>query len=163
METLNKTTMEETLSTPNRLLVGAGPGNLDPRVERALTLPLLSHLDPSFWEIMDSTADLLRQVFRTENEATLLLPATGMAGMETMFANLIEPGDKALIGHSGHFGALMVEVASRQGAEIAEIEGPEDGAIARTSSSRSWTPTTSRSRLPSTRKPLPEPSSRSRR
>ena len=53
---------------------------------RALTLPLLSHLDPSFWEIMDSTADLLRQVFRTENDATLLLPATGMAGMETMFA-----------------------------------------------------------------------------
>ena len=128
METLNKTTMEEMLSTPNRLLVGAGPGNLDPRVARALTLPLLSHMDPSFWEIMDSTADLLRQVFRTENEATLLPPATGMAGMETMFANLIEPGDKALIGHSGHFGSLMVEVASRQGAEVTEIQGPEDGA-----------------------------------
>jgi alanine-glyoxylate transaminase / serine-glyoxylate transaminase / serine-pyruvate transaminase len=129
MEILNKSTMEEMLSTPNRLLVGAGPGNLDPRVARALTLPLLSHLDPSFWEIMDSTADLLRQVFKTENEATLLLPATGMAGMETMFANLIEPGDKALIGHSGHFGSLMVEVASRQGAEVSEIQGPEDGAI----------------------------------
>ena len=121
METLNKATMEEMLSTPNRLLVGAGPGNLDPRVERALTLPLLSHLDPTFWEIMDSTADLLRRVFRTENEATLLLPATGMAGMETMFANLIEPGDKALIGYSGHFGSLMVEVASRQGTEVTEI------------------------------------------
>ena len=39
METLNKATMEEMLSTPNRLLVGAGPGNLDPRVARALTLP----------------------------------------------------------------------------------------------------------------------------
>ena len=49
--------------------------------------------------------------------------------METMFANLIEPGDKALIGHSGHFGSLMVEVASRQGAEVTEIQGPEDGAI----------------------------------
>jgi len=83
METLNKATMEEMLSTPNRLLVGAGPGNLDPWVVRALTLPLLSHLDPTFWEIIDSTADLLRRVFRTENEATLLLPATGMAGMET--------------------------------------------------------------------------------
>ena len=129
METINKATMEKMLSTPNRVLVSAGPGNLDPRVERALTLPLLSHLDPTFWEIMDSTADLLRQVFRTENEATLLLPATGMAGMETLFANLIEPGDKALIGHSGHFGSLMVEVASRQGAEVTEIRGPEDGAI----------------------------------
>ena len=61
----------------------------------------------TFWEIMDSTADLLRQVFRTENGATLLLPATGMAGMETMFANLIGPGDKALIGYSGHFGPLI--------------------------------------------------------
>jgi aspartate aminotransferase-like enzyme len=70
METLNKATMEEMLSTPNRLLVGAGPGNLDPWVVRALTLPLLSHLDPTFWEIMDSMADLLRRVFRTENEAT---------------------------------------------------------------------------------------------
>ena len=154
METLNKATMEEMLSTPNRLLVGAGPGNLDPRVARALTLPLLSHLDPTFWEIMDSTADLLRRVFRTENEATLLLPATGMAGMETMFANLIEPGDKALIGYSGHFGSLMVEVVSRQGAEVTETKR---------SSSRSWTPTTSRSRQPSTPRPPQGPSSRSRR
>jgi aspartate aminotransferase-like enzyme len=30
-----------------------------------------------------------------------------MAGMEAMFANLIEPGDKALIGYSGHFGSLI--------------------------------------------------------
>ena len=52
-----------------------------------------------------------------------------MAGMETMFANLIEPGDKALIGYPGHFGTLMVEVASRHGAEVTEIQGPEDGAI----------------------------------
>lgn len=129
METINKATMEEMLSTPDRVLLGAGPCNPDPRVARALTLPLLSHLDPTFWEIMDSTADLLRRVFRTGNETTLLLPATGMAGMETMFANLIEPGDKALIGHSGHFGSLMVEVASRQGAEVTEIRGPEGGAI----------------------------------
>jgi alanine-glyoxylate transaminase/serine-glyoxylate transaminase/serine-pyruvate transaminase len=78
---------------------------------------------------MDSTADLLRQVFKTENETTLLLPATGMAGMETLFANLIEPGDKALIGYSGHFGSLMVEVASRLGAEVTEIQGPLGGAI----------------------------------
>jgi alanine-glyoxylate transaminase / serine-glyoxylate transaminase / serine-pyruvate transaminase len=53
----------------------------------------------------------------------------GMAGMETMFANLIEPGDKALIGYSGHFGTLMMEVASRHGVEVTEIQGPEDGAI----------------------------------
>jgi len=129
VETVNKAMMEEMLSTPDRVLVSAGPSNLDPRVTRAMTLPMLSHLDPAFWEVMDSTAGLLRRVFRTENETTLLLPATGMAGMETLFANLIEPGDKALIGYSGYFGSLMVEVASRLGAEVTEIQGPIGGAI----------------------------------
>jgi hypothetical protein len=46
MEILNKATMEEMISTPNRLLLGAEPGNLDLRVARALTLRLLSHLAP---------------------------------------------------------------------------------------------------------------------
>ena len=53
----------------NRLLVGAGPGNLTPR-GAGLDPSLLSHLDPSFWEIMDSTADLLRQV----SEPRMTLP-----------------------------------------------------------------------------------------
>lgn len=129
METVNKNMMEEMLSTPDRVLVSAGPCNLDPRVARSMIMPMLSHLDPAFWEIMDSTADLLRRVFKTDNETTLLLPASGMAGMETLFANLIEPGDKALIGYSGFFGSLMVEVASRLGAEVTEIQGPVGGAI----------------------------------
>jgi alanine-glyoxylate transaminase/serine-glyoxylate transaminase/serine-pyruvate transaminase len=129
VQAVNKAIREEVLSPPERVLVSAGPSNLDPRVARAMTLPMLSHLDPAFWEVMDSTADLIRRVFRTENETTLLLPATGMSGMETLFANLTEPGDKALIGYSGHFGSLMVEVASRLGAEVTEIQGPLGGAI----------------------------------
>src|SRR5262249_25306377 len=48
----------------------------------------------------------------------------GSAGMETLFVNLIEPGDKVLICVNGVFGGRMVDVATRCGAQVEKIEAP---------------------------------------
>src|SRR5262245_54967851 len=87
-------------------------------------MPLLGHLDPEFVALMDETQALLRYVFRTENRLTLAVSGTGSAGMEAVVVNLIEPGDKMLVCVNGVFGARMVDVASRAGADVATIERP---------------------------------------
>jgi alanine-glyoxylate transaminase/serine-glyoxylate transaminase/serine-pyruvate transaminase len=107
-----------------RLLLGPGPSNVPARVLRALSMPLLGHLDPEFVALMDETMDLLRQVYRTKNRLTLAVSGTGSAGMEAVVVNLIEPGDKMLVCVNGVFGGRMVDVAQRAGAEVTAIERP---------------------------------------
>jgi alanine-glyoxylate transaminase/serine-glyoxylate transaminase/serine-pyruvate transaminase len=112
------------LNPSPRYLLGPGPSEVHPRVLAALGMPLLGHLDPEFVALMDETQALLRYPFQTENRLTLAVSGTGSAGMETVVVNLIEPGDKMLVCVNGVFGARMVDVASRAGAEVATIERP---------------------------------------
>ena len=44
------------LQIPPRLLMGPGPANADPRVLAAQSLPLLGHMHPPFFRIMDGDA-----------------------------------------------------------------------------------------------------------
>ena len=65
---------------------------------------------------------MLRHVFQTENEMTFPVSATGSAGMEACFVNLLEPGDEVVIGVNGVFGARMCDVAERCGATVNRVE-----------------------------------------
>ena len=107
---------------PIRTLLGPGPSPVHPRVLEALSLPVVGHLDPKFLEIMDQTMAMLREVFQTKNRLALPMSGTGSAGMETCFANLIEPGEAVLIGVNGVFGTRMIDVAQRCGAQVDSIE-----------------------------------------
>ena len=69
--------LPESLTPPQRLLMGPGPSAIDPRVLAALNLPTVGHLDPFFLKTMDEMQRMLRQVFRTENELTLAVSGTG--------------------------------------------------------------------------------------
>src|SRR5438874_8265644 len=107
---------------PKRLLMGPGPSNAAPSVLKAMSAPLLGHLDPVFVKMMDEIKAMLRQVFLTKNEMTFPVSGTGSAGMEFCFVNLIEPGDEAIIGVNGVFGGRMVDVAERCGARVIKVE-----------------------------------------
>jgi alanine-glyoxylate transaminase / serine-glyoxylate transaminase / serine-pyruvate transaminase len=112
------------LRLSKRVLMGPGPSDVDPRVLKALSTPLVGHLDPEFATLMDETQDLLRYVFQTENRLTLAISGTGSAGMETVVVNLIEPGDRMLVCINGVFGGRMKDVAERAGAVVSTIERP---------------------------------------
>lgn len=109
---------------PQRVLLGPGPSDVPARVLEALGRPTIGHLDPVFLKIMDDIRSMLKQVFRTQNEMTLAVSGTGSAGMETLFANLVEPGDKVLVGVNGVFGGRMADVAERCGGVVEKIEAP---------------------------------------
>lgn len=116
------------LNPPSRTLLGPGPSPVPPRVLQSLSLPVIGHLDPAFLKIMDESMAMLRELFQTRNRLALPMSGTGSAGMETCFVNLIEPGDAVLIGVNGVFGARMVDVAERCGAQVDRVEA-EWGAV----------------------------------
>src|SRR5262249_59645851 len=105
-----------------RILLGPGPSPVSQRVLRALGAPTLGHLDPQYIAIMDETCDMLRQVFRTKNPLTFPVSGTGMAGMECVAVNLIEPGDEVIVGVNGVFGGRMKDVMERCGATVRTVE-----------------------------------------
>jgi alanine-glyoxylate transaminase/serine-glyoxylate transaminase/serine-pyruvate transaminase len=89
-----------------------------------MAAPLVGHLDPYFLGLMDQTMADLRHVFQTVNHHTLPMSATGTGGLETLFFNLIEPGDEVVVGVIGYFGQRLVELAERAGARVRRLDAP---------------------------------------
>ena len=87
-----------------------------------MAAPTIGHLDLQYIAIMDETCEFLRQVFRTKNPLTFPVSGTGMAGMECVATNLIEPGDEVLVCINGVFGARMQDVMERCGAKVHTVE-----------------------------------------
>ncbi len=86
--------------------------------------PLVGHLDPAFLTIMDEVQELLRLVFRTRNRFTIAVSGTGSAGMEAALVNLIEPGDRVIVGVNGVFGTRMVSIIERCGGRPVPVHAP---------------------------------------
>jgi alanine-glyoxylate transaminase/serine-glyoxylate transaminase/serine-pyruvate transaminase len=110
------------IKPPQRILLGPGPSNVHPRVQQAMLAPVIGHMDPYFYTIMEDTMKLLRYLFRTGNELTFPISATGSAGMEAGLCNFLEPGDVAVIANNGFFADRMINIASRCSAEIIRLE-----------------------------------------
>ncbi len=112
------------MNIPERILMGPGPSTVSARVLRALGSPTLGHLDPKYIELMDETCVRLRQVYQTTNALTFPVSATGMAGMECIITNLMEPGDEAIVCVNGVFGTRMVDVMERAGVTVHQVNVP---------------------------------------
>jgi alanine-glyoxylate transaminase / serine-glyoxylate transaminase / serine-pyruvate transaminase len=109
------------LNVPERLLLGPGPSNAHPTVLKAMSTAPLGHLDPDFLQVMDEIRSLLRYAWQTDNESTMVISGTGSAAMEATIANVIEPGDVVLVCVMGYFGARLVDMAGRYGADVRTI------------------------------------------
>ena len=103
------------------LLLGPGPSPVSHRVLAAQSAPVLGHLDPEFLGLMDRVKADLRALFSTENDFTLPISATGSAGMEACIVNLVEPGDRVVVGIHGVFGERMKDLVQRQGGNAIEV------------------------------------------
>jgi len=112
--------MEE-LAPGHRILLGPGPSIADPRVLRAMALPLLGQFDPEFTAIMTDVMKLSRLVFETDNVQTFPVSGTGRAGLEAAIASLVEPGDRVVVAECGRFGLLCGDIAERHGATVTRV------------------------------------------
>jgi alanine-glyoxylate transaminase / serine-glyoxylate transaminase / serine-pyruvate transaminase len=110
------------INPPSRILMGPGPSNVPASVYRALIMPTVGHMDPEYFKVMDQVQVLMREAFATANPLTLAISGTGMSGMETAMANMLETGDEIIVCVGGVFSGRMSEVAKRYGANVREIK-----------------------------------------
>ena len=115
--------MPHTLPSTERILLGPGPSVMSPRVMRAMASPVLSHLDPDFVPLMDDLRERLGRVFRApDGSFACAISGTGTAGMETVVANLVQPGTRVLAVVSGYFGDRLAALCARYGADVARVD-----------------------------------------
>jgi (S)-ureidoglycine-glyoxylate aminotransferase len=110
------------LNPPPRILMGPGPVGVDPRVLRAMSMPMLGQFDPAFTGYMNETMALYRELYRTKNKWTFLVDGSARAGAEMLLVSMIAPGDKVLVPVFGRFGHLLAEISRRCRGEVIEIE-----------------------------------------
>src|SRR2546427_3199105 len=93
----------------------------DPRVLRAMSMPLLGQFDPEFTAIMNDVMELTRFAFDTTNDRAFPVSGSGRAGLEAAIASIVEPGDRVIVGECGRFGLLLIEIATRCGADVVAV------------------------------------------
>jgi serine---pyruvate transaminase len=102
-------------------LMTAGPTPLPPKVSQVMAEPILYHRAPAFVEIYEQVLGRLRMVFQTEREV-LMFAASGTGAMESAVANLIAPGDRAVVASCGKFGQRWAELCDAYGAQTIHLE-----------------------------------------
>jgi serine---pyruvate transaminase len=102
-------------------LMTAGPTPLPPAVSQAMAQPMLYHRAPAFIEVYARALERLKRVFQTENEV-LVFAASGSGAMESAVANLVRPGEPALVASCGKFGERWAELCDAYGARTLHWE-----------------------------------------
>jgi alanine-glyoxylate transaminase / serine-glyoxylate transaminase / serine-pyruvate transaminase len=109
--------------TVERLLLGPGPSPVSARVQRAMSAPVLSHLDPLLVAVLDGIRERLRELFGAHEDAfAFAVSGTGTAGMETAVANLTRPGTRATVVANGYFGDRLAQMLARYGATVTRVD-----------------------------------------
>ena len=107
---------------PQRILLGPGPSNIEPRVLQAMMAPILGYLDPVYLSCLDEIQRQLRAVFETENRVTFSVSGTGSGGMEACLSNLVEEGEEVLACVNGFFSERAAEMIRRCGGEVVRVD-----------------------------------------
>src|ERR671919_2889299 len=102
-------------------LMTAGPTPLPPAVSQAMAQPMLYHRAPAFVEVYARVLERLRMVFQTRNDV-LVFASSGTGALESAVANLIAPGDVAVVASCGKFGQRWAELCDAYGADTVHLE-----------------------------------------
>ena len=95
-----------------------------PRVYQAMAQPVVGHLDPFFFQVVEEVRTLLGYAYSTKNEFNVAISGTGSSGMEAAVANFIEPGEKFALLTNGFFGDRIGDMACRHGGDVVRLAKP---------------------------------------
>jgi len=98
-----------------------GPTPVPPRTLLAMASPIIHHRSPEFSQILAEVKEGLKYVFQTNNDV-LLFASTGTGAMEGAVANVLSPGEKALVVRGGKFGERWAEICKAYGIETINLD-----------------------------------------
>ena len=110
------------------LLMIPGPIEFEPAVLRALGEKTRSHLDPVFMKAFARSLKRLREVFAAPSAQPFVVAGSGTLAMEMAVANLVQPGDRALVVNTGYFSDRIATMLERHGAAVTHVRA-EPGAV----------------------------------
>ena len=103
-----------------RYLFTPGPTPVPPQVLAALAEPVVHHRGPDFKRTYGRCLQRLKDVCRTE-EDVLLFTTSGTGAFESAVANLIGPGDRALVVSAGNFGERWAAMVRAYGGDLVHL------------------------------------------
>ncbi len=103
------------------LLMIPGPVEFEPAVLAAMGEPTTSHLAPDFIEAFGQALQDMRRVFDSPTGQPMVLAGSGTLAMDCAGANLVEPGDKALVVDTGYFSERFSLILERYGAQVTRL------------------------------------------
>src|SRR5512136_348390 len=107
-----------------KLLMIPGPIEFTPEVLRAMGMPTTSHVAANFIEAFGQALERLRQVFLCPAGQPFVVAGSGTLAMDSAAANLVEPGDKALVVNTGYFSDRFGAILERYGAQVTHLRSP---------------------------------------
>jgi len=109
------------LNPPERTLLGPDLSNPSPRARQGLIGILEGAADPAFLKVIDEALSLLRCVWGTQNNDTFLISGSEEIALEAALFNVIEPGDRVVVGVTGFFSERLAQTAERAGAQVIRV------------------------------------------
>ncbi|KAJ7257911.1 pyridoxal phosphate-dependent transferase [Mycena haematopus] len=106
----------------NRLLVIPGPIEVSDEVLYANAHPSMSHVSPDFIPVFGDCIRMTREVVLSTEGQPFLISGSGTLGWDQVAANLIQPGENALVLHSGYFGDSFAECLETYGAKVDQLK-----------------------------------------
>ena len=110
-----------------KLLMIPGPIEFAPDVLRAMGMPTTSHVAPNFIEVFGQVLEDLRKVFFAPSGQPFVVPGSGTLAMDMAAANLVEPGDHALVVNTGYFSDRFGRILERYGALVTHVHARDVG------------------------------------
>lgn len=103
------------------LLMIPGPIEFEPAVLRAMSRPTPSHVSPEFVESFGEALEAMRPVFMAEDGQPFVIAGSGTLAMDIAAANLVEPGDAAVVVSTGYFSERFADILERYGADVTVV------------------------------------------
>ncbi|KAG6334602.1 hypothetical protein ID866_4478 [Astraeus odoratus] len=114
---------------PHKLLVIPGPIEVTDEVLYANAHPSMSHMSPDFSAVFGDCIRMTRQILYTKDAQPFLIAGSGTLGWDQVSSNLVEPGENALVLHSGYFADSFADCLQTYGAKVDQVKAEVGGAV----------------------------------
>lgn len=122
-------TVKMSMEPKHLTLLTPGPIEVDDDVLLAMQHGAESHTGPDFGTVFGETLRMLRQMLQTRDPASqpFIMSGSGSLGFDQVAANILEPGDAALVLNVGYWGDAFIECMQAYGIVADGIKAPLGG------------------------------------
>ncbi|KAJ7746899.1 pyridoxal phosphate-dependent transferase [Mycena maculata] len=123
------TSLAEFKQAPHKLLVIPGPIEVADEVLYANAHPSMSHVSPDFVPVFGDCLRMTRHVVSARRAPLSNFASEKSSCPRKVAANLVQPGENALVLHSGYFGDSFTECLETYGAKVDQLKAEIGAAV----------------------------------